>query len=335
MEIQMKKLLALCFLFTVYVANASTDTLLVDSNAFKEKQTITVKLPHSYKHLKSRSYPVIFVLHGQWDTKIVTATVNVMENEIPEFIVIGIHAKGDKLQPVNNNINIAGKQFRRYLNHELLPFINKNYRTADHTILVGHSNAGRFALEQLLNNNAHFNDYFVFSPSLEDGYLTSLASNASNLKGKLFLSVANEGEHMQVPFEQISTTLKQQKALSVKTKEYPQYSHQSSKIIGLVDAFKFRFSHFRPTRDTQLAGFDSLMSHYKKLEQEFGFKPFPNKDDLVRLIAYFATQNNAQEIAKLSGYLKANYNDAKTSLTEIKEYLSNNNFQSAAELITP
>lgn len=329
----MRKLIVLCFLCAAFITNAHTDTVHIKSTALKQDQTITVKVPDSYKHSPSRNYPVIYVLHGQWDTSIVTATLGVMESETPEFIVIGIQAKGEKLQPISKK-NTLGKQFRQYLNYELLQYVTKNYRTAKYNILIGHSNAGRFAMEQLLNNNTLFNDYFVFSPSLEDGYLTNLAAKTSKLQGHLFLSIANEGEHMQAPFHQISTTLKQQETLSIETKEYPHYSHQSSKVIGLVDAFKFRFSHFRPTRDTQLAGFDSLMSHYKKIEQEFGFKPLPNKDDLVRLIAYFATQNNSQEITKLISYLKANYKNTETSLIEIKQYLNTNDFEAAAKLIT-
>lgn len=329
----MKKFIYFVLFTLTATAQAQVETILLDSKIFEQQQTIQISLPTSYGHFPKRVYPVMYVLHGQWDMAITTATLGVMEGETPEFIVIGINGKGQQLAPVENDKNISGQLFRRYLSTELVPYITKHYRVAEYGILVGHSNAGRFALEQLLIGNPVFNDYFVFSPSLDDGYLMGLAKKPIINKGHLFLSIANEGEHMQAPFTDITQHLKKQAGLSFSFKKYSEYSHQSSKIIALVNALQTRFSNWQPSYEVKIAGFDSLIQFYKKRTDEFGFDVYPDKDDLIRLVAYFAIEDNAEEVKKLSEFLDLNYPESAASLREIKVYLNEEGYKKAAKLL--
>lgn len=337
MENLMKKHTCLfIFLFTLLLpltTNAKIQSLFLESTIYNKKQSFDISLPESYSSSPNRYYPVIYVLHGQWDMPLVTSTVDVMSGEIPEFIVIGIHGKGKQLQPITEKNKKVGKAFRSFLHNELIPYVDKHYRIASYNILVGHSNSGRFAIEQMLTKNKLYKDYFVFSPSLEDAYLTKLAHKSSNLKGYLFISVADEGEHMETPFSEVVSTLKLQNGLTLNSKKYPDYSHQSSKIVALVNALQLRFSNWQPSYNTKIAGFEKLMEHYVTLKQEFGFEVLPVKDDIVRLIAYFAVENNTKEIKKFSQLLTERYSGGDESLKEIKDYLSQEGYGKAAKNI--
>lgn len=329
----MLKLAYLTLLFFSYTAHALIETHTLQSKVYETKISFDISLPSSYLTAPARLYPVIYVLHGQWDMPITTATLDIMAGEAPEFIVIGIRAKGQQLQPIANKMNSEGERFRQHLNHEFLPYIHDNYRIAPYSILLGHSNAGRFALEQLLTSNTLFNDYFVFSPSLEDGFLTKLATQSSPISGHLFLSIANEGKHMQTPFDEVTQLLNKQSKLVFKAQKYPELSHQSSKIVALVNALQFRFNLWQPSYDTKVAGFDSLMNHYRTLEQEFGFPVLPEQDDLIRLIAHFAIENNQTEIEKIIPFLLQHYPEGQASLKEIKQYLFQEGLSTAAKRI--
>jgi len=337
MENLMKKHIYLfIFLLTLLLpltTHAKIQSLFLESTIYNKKQAFDISLPESYLSSPNRYYPVIYVLHGQWDMPIVTSILDVMSGEVPEFIVIGIHGKGKQLQAVTEKNKEKGSTFRAFLQDELIPYVDKHYRIASYNILVGHSNSGRFAMEQFLTKNKLFKDYFVFSPSLEDGYLTELADNSSDLKGDLFISVADEGEHMETPFNEVVSTLNLQKGLTVSPKKYGNYSHQSSKIVALVDALQLRFSNWQPSYNTKIAGFEKLMEHYASLKQEYGFEVLPNKDDIVRLIAYFAIKNNIIEIKKFSQLLTERYSDGDKSLKEIKAYLVLEGYDKAAKNI--
>lgn len=326
----MKKIILVWILFLPFIVNAKIQSLSLESTIYNKKQVFDISLPESYHSSPNRFYPVIYVLHGQWDMPIVTSVLDVMLGEIPEFIVIGIYSKGKELQPITKKNEKNGRLFRAFLQNELLPYVDKHYRIASYNILIGHSNSGRFALEQLLTNNKSYQDYFIFSPSMEDGYLTKLAAQSANLKGNLFISVANEGEHMEAPFNEIKSLLDLQKGVMVSAKKYPEYSHQSSKIIALVNALQLRFSNWQPSDNTKISGFNKLMEHYATLQQEFGFEVLPDKDDIVRLTAYFAIENNKKEINLFSQFLTKKYIDGDISLKEIKDYLAQEGYLKAA-----
>lgn len=336
MENVMKKHLYLCIgllCLLSTMAHAQIQTLSIESAIYDKKQIFDISLPESYTTSPTRSYPIIYVLHGQWDMSLVTATLETMSGEIPEFIVVGIHGKGQQLHPITERNKKVGIMFRTFIHNELIPHVNKHYRIANYNILVGHSNSGRFAMEQMLTKNKHYKDYFVFSPSLDDGYLTAKAKDSNDLNGNLFISVANEGEHMGVPFDDILSIFKDHNGLTVNARKYPNYSHQSSKIIALVNALQLRFSNWQPSYNTKKSGYDNLMTHYNNLSQEFGFKVIPDRDDIIKLVAYFAIENKPKEIKKFSRYLIKMYANGDESLNELKHYLSQEGYAKAAETI--
>ncbi len=314
------------------------EQISLNSRYFEQKQIIEVHLPESYHSNTKRHYPVLYVLHGQWDTQLTNAILTTLQGDIPEFIVVGIHGKGAKLAPtgaIENNTpsNKQGHQFRHYINNELLPYINTHYRSANYAMLVAHSNAGRMGLEYLLNGTTFANDYITVSPSLDDGYINRLATAAKALNGFLFISLADEGEHMEQPFDKLTAQLSEQQTLNLVTKKYPNYGHQSSKAIALVDALRARFAHWQPNSQTKKAGFTPFMAHYAKLEAEFGFKVSPQQDDLLRLMAYFAVEGQQQEVNQFIEFISKHTNEGDAAIKQIKDYLATNGYADAAKRI--
>ncbi len=57
-----------------------------------------------------------------------------------------------------------GDSFSKFLREDLIPEINRNYRTNDYKILFGQSNTGLFVLYSLLKQPDLFNAYVVASP---------------------------------------------------------------------------------------------------------------------------------------------------------------------------
>ncbi|HEY7642346.1 MAG TPA: alpha/beta hydrolase-fold protein [Steroidobacteraceae bacterium] len=132
------------------------------SKIFNNTRSIRVLLPPGYDapENKSKRYPVLYMLDGQnlfdaclsevshaeWQ---IDETVYrlIREKAIPELIVVGIDHMGEKrayeFLPYRDNIGNpdmeepAGKKFPDFLATEVLPFVNKEYRT-----LTGHGNTG-------------------------------------------------------------------------------------------------------------------------------------------------------------------------------------------------
>ena len=89
-------LLALCFYQAVSADQILTfgETKTIDSKAFSSQREYYVHLPESYAEEHDRKYPILYVLHGQWDLLSTVAVVDAISNAIPELIIIGVNSKG-------------------------------------------------------------------------------------------------------------------------------------------------------------------------------------------------------------------------------------------------
>ncbi|MFP3594919.1 alpha/beta hydrolase, partial [Chryseobacterium sp. SIMBA_038] len=72
---------------------------------------------------------------------------------------------------MNPNITLfadrgGSENFVKFMQEELKPFISKNYRTQDYSVLVGHSFGGLFAINVFLSHPDYFNAYVANDPSL-------------------------------------------------------------------------------------------------------------------------------------------------------------------------
>ena len=93
--------------------------------------------------------------------------------------------------------------FLNFVADEVIPFVNKNYRTIDHNISIGHSLSASFILHALVNKPNLFSSYIAISPNLayDNERLAQqlLTIDYSKIKGLtyLYLSHADEGIEFQ------------------------------------------------------------------------------------------------------------------------------------------
>jgi predicted alpha/beta superfamily hydrolase len=149
----------------------------IKSQILNEERQYWVHLPASYQNdlfYIQKRYPVLFLLDGQTHFHLVTGLVKSMsaeENEqIPEMIVVAI-TNTDRTRdftPDKSNQKQGSAAFLYFLQHELLPEIDKQFRTKPYRVLAGHSLGGLFAVESFLKQSV-FNAYVAIDPELVVG----------------------------------------------------------------------------------------------------------------------------------------------------------------------
>ena len=206
MKVLLFSFLLLCSLFSSASDLILAKQITLKSDSLGEDRNLLIKLPNQY-YENSATYPVLYVLHAQWDMLSTLATLDLLADQIPNFIVIGVQSSGKELSPNKGKVT----PFAEFISQEVVTYVNANYRIAPYSILSGHSNSGRFVLDYWLNNPAAFSSYFAFSPSVDDGYIVDMISQSDieSLKSKapLAITIANEGEHMQQPFSNLTQKL--------------------------------------------------------------------------------------------------------------------------------
>ncbi|MDK7674505.1 alpha/beta hydrolase-fold protein [Weeksella virosa] len=173
----------------------------INSKILNTEREIWVNLPESYSNnkLQKVSYPVIYVLDGESNFTFLTGVVSKFQSgfypEMPESIIIGITNKnGDRTKDFThvNDVN-----FLNFIQTELFPFMQKNYRVNDFRLLIGHSLGGYFALKTLYNHPKTFNGFVAHDPSIwfNDFELKNLYQNVkSNDFKNRFLMITQVGE---------------------------------------------------------------------------------------------------------------------------------------------
>ncbi|WP_444930605.1 alpha/beta hydrolase [Microbulbifer sp. SSSA002] len=331
-------LIALLICFPIAV-NASefvlAKKLKIHSKFLGEDRTILVKLPEQY-HKSDKKYPVLYILHAQWDMLSSLSTVDLLEGQVPNFIVIGVEGMGKELRPDQGK----STAFSEFLANEVVPYINHNYNTASFSILSGHSNSGRFVLDYWLNNKAPFSLYYAFSPSLEDGYITGRVSDLApkNLQAMppLTVTIANEGEHMQTPFNHLKQTLTDISETTFTFKKFPQQSHRTTKHHSMQFALQHTFEGWEPSYELKMSGYDNLTKHYRGLSEKFGFQALIPTNTLQRLMAHYAISNSENAASELERHIAYTVKEISTGVEatiEVADYLLNNGHAEAGKTI--
>lgn len=160
----------------------NTTTFTLNSAEIDGTYLISASFPDSYAHADStRTYPVIYVLDGQWRFPLVYSIAGaiVEDGDIPEALVVSISWKetnGDLLALRGRDLTpTAAKEiphsgeaikFQNFLRNQLFPHIEKNYKGSTHRTLTGGSFSGLFAVYTLLTQPELFDGYIAATPSL-------------------------------------------------------------------------------------------------------------------------------------------------------------------------
>jgi predicted alpha/beta superfamily hydrolase len=341
----MKTTTRILILIALFVSNnikAQSTEIVSDSiysESLKEQRKFWVKLPDNYNPSASSKYPVLFLLDGfSLQSKLQAVYENYWGHYLPHMILVGISNRENRTRdltiskienrrggPVNFETGGADN-FTSFIENELIPYIDKRYKTTNYRTLIGHSYGGLFALNVLLNHKHLFNNYIAIDPSLDwdDQNLfkqakTKLASES--YKGKsLFLSLAAEQLNMQdesitidnllqdkSEFSLFGRTIVQfsnlieshpQSHLNFSWKVYPEDLHGTVPLPtirdGLVFLFKwYQFKHPQKYNnpETSLQEIEALLSEQSKIYYEnLGYSVPPMVEELFNAYGYMNLQ---------------------------------------------
>lgn len=154
-------------------------TFKLDSKELGETRTMNVWLPTNYAESKD-SLTVMYMPDGgvaeDFPHIANTFAELIVAKKIKPVILVGIEntqRRRDLSPPTNVKKDkeiapVVGEsaKFRAFLQNELIPEINKRYRTTDEKGILGESLAGLFVVETLMLHPEMFDFYVAFDPSL-------------------------------------------------------------------------------------------------------------------------------------------------------------------------
>lgn len=191
------------------------DRIEIKSKVLNEKRILNIYLPHEYSKDSIKKYPVIYLLDGSIDEGFIHMSGLVQFgsfswiNILPETIVVGISnidRKRDFTFPTTVKEHIkefptTGKSeiFIEFIEKELQPFIERNYKCNATKTLIGQSLGGLLATEILFKKPDLFTNYIIISPSLwwNEESLLAYTPIVYKTKKSIYIAVGKEGKIME------------------------------------------------------------------------------------------------------------------------------------------
>ena len=213
-------ILTLLFSSAVYFANGQSAgskpfvlgvTEELQSRILSEKRILNIYLPEGYNRADTITYPVIYLLDGGADEDFIHIAGLLQYNNfpwinrVPKSIIVGI-ANTDRRRDFTFPTQVAedkkknpssgsSAKFIAFLEKELQPFIEQQYKTSASRTLIGQSLGGLLAAEILFTKPALFSKYIIISPSLwwDNGSLLSRTPVAPSTPTGIYIGVGKEG----------------------------------------------------------------------------------------------------------------------------------------------
>ena len=217
--------------------------------------------------LKSgKKYPVLFVLDGQWDFKLLDSVYGGLHYDkfVPEMIIVGITYAGenpnyDRLRAMDYTPtavkNVVGSgdaaKFLAFLKKDVFPFVEKNYQAdASKRILMGSSYGGLFTLYAMFTEPGLFYGYVSAAPavSYDDNFSfkqeRKFAETQRNLPVRLSISVGGV-EDLTEPVKNFMNVLKSRSynGLRLETRVIEGEGHAGNKPEAYNRGLRFMFNN--------------------------------------------------------------------------------------------
>ncbi len=291
----------------------------LESEVLSEERELQVLLPENYQAHAQASYPVIYLIDGDYNFTGVAGMLDLLANKgqlIPDVILVGIADKGTKTyhkyttpngfsSPSDEKTTGQASKLLAFITDEVKPYIAKRYRASDHSTLVGQSMGGLFVLNSLIESPTSFTNYVAISPSvwLSDNGIVKKAKNklivTKEKPVNLFLSLADE-THMGVYDFLNLLDFSQPENLDWSFKHYPDENHNSIGLIALRDSLKSIFHSWYLT-DKELAKLGSaqdIVSYYKQLMDEQNFNQVLPSASTKAAVRYHYRQKQIEKLPK-------------------------------------
>jgi predicted alpha/beta superfamily hydrolase len=256
----MKTRLLIIALFIIGASASAQDgyTLKQDSiksEVLNQNRKLSIFLPDGYNDINAK-FPVIYVLDadGRLQHSAMTARFLFQNNKMPKAILVGvfnIDRNHDFLPDSSQNAPTGGgaDNFVKFFRQELIPYIDKKFKTEPFKVLVGHSYGGVFAMHALLNDPDLFDAYIAIDPSFwyKNKMLVKNASaefvKVKNWNKSIFIT-GREGGGMQdmgiTPMEKLLKS-SAPKELNWKVVAYADEDHGSVPFKSVYDGFRYIF----------------------------------------------------------------------------------------------
>lgn len=255
------KRIALVLLLSISMSSFSQK--VVDS-VFSKKQNvfrkIGITLPRNYSPNGNKSYPVIYLLDGEYlhDAFLGTLDYSAYWSDLPDMILVSLYQNQNEerttdcaIDPQTGLPDKTGNVFFEFFGGEVVPYIEKKFKTAPFRIVAGHDLTAGFSNFYLHKDNPLFNAYINLSPEFPEGMIDNLPALCAKTNKKIFLYMCvadGDNDDLKTNAQEMDKAMKviDSKNFSYLYDEFQNTTHYSVVLQAVPRALYHIFASYQP-----------------------------------------------------------------------------------------
>ena len=194
-----------------YLANI--DTWSIHSTTIGEDYTLYVLRTAAYD-TSNIKLPVLYMTDGDWNMTVAMNCFSMLRQDYNtrEPLIVGIgYGKGKNQRFRDLNPESGGPAFLTFIEKEVMPFIDKHYRTNNERAIYGYSMGGNFTTYILFNRSDLFQKIYIGAPGNNGRLLMPAAreyfKTNKDLKSKVFIGVGGYEQEVVRNIDSFTTFL--------------------------------------------------------------------------------------------------------------------------------
>ena len=291
-------------------------TLTVQSSILDEERQLLVYLPADYG-ATDQPLPVIYLLDGRAHFRLTTATVELLVRNArrPRSLVVGIantsRCRDFTAVAVEDRPSGGAARFLDFLDNEVIPFVDGNFRTAPHRTLIGHSLGGLFVMNALAGRPELFQAAIAVSPAVTNDEVSGPGSPSISdrleaaLKHRkrwpftLFVTMSDgEDGRWERDFEGIHRILQHSSpdGFSWEFLRTTGEDHGTTVLPSIDRGLRFIHADWNTSGLVREGTLDDLTARFESLSTRLGFE-IPPPEVMVNLLGYRLLQDGRTDEA--------------------------------------
>ncbi|UCG27516.1 MAG: tetratricopeptide repeat protein [Bacteroidales bacterium] len=298
---------------------------LIDSKILNEKRTLLIHLPRGYDETEM-AYPVLYLLYGDHVTTYFAETVAILDRlgstgRIPPMILVSVMNTDryrDLLPRASDGSPTGIDDFQDFFREELIPWVERNYRTKTYRVIVGPQAGANFGLYTLVDEPDMFDAFILNQPFRWRGGRDLLVQKTEEYFRKLdiirkFVYITyvsddefdKEGIKFLVDFrELVNTTNPGGFILEL---DFREDHDEFLQPLGLREGIKRLFENYPFPDDKEVNNLQEIADYYKQLSNEFGFEVDMPEHVLSTQSDKLSERGKREEALEIWEYMRDNY----------------------------
>ena len=303
------------------------EKIVLKSEILGEDREILIRTPKGFEN-STEKYPVLFLLDAEYFFQQTNSAIEFLSEcgyintqIIPQMVVVGIvnvdrnrdytpTYAPEQLETLKFPTSGKAEKFLKFMEKELFPFVEENYRIQPFRILAGWSLGGLLAVHTYLEHPDLFSAYLAISPSLwwdGDLYVDKIKKFLTHRKlsnkpmvttigslegGDIGRSVRDGFIRLMVEENDVE--------LAFQFTEIPDENHSLVPYKAFFEGLKLLYSDWIPSDKVISSGINGIEGFYQKLSKKYQYQIRIPESVYIRYSNFISRQGKGDEALEIT-----------------------------------